>query len=240
MPEHITDFDPLNVPKYYKSLPGQDKALKYWFESLTIRDFKTGLDYWQSDEETTVAPVAAEAEPVSGNTSIARAQRIKLLRAECKKRGLLLNQTAYVMATAEHETGDTFAPIKEVGGPAYFTENYEGRDDLGNTQTGDGAKFCGRGLVQLTGRMNYMKYAQITGRDLVGNPDLLLEDESIGRFIIVDGMLNGTFTGLRLNDYLNFHQTDYYNARRIINGTDCADLIAGIARSWESFLQDNP
>jgi len=46
---------------------------------------------------------------------------------------------------------------------------YENRRDLGNTQPGDGRRFKGRGLMQLTGRANYAKYGQAIGQDLVTN-----------------------------------------------------------------------
>ena len=54
---------------------------------------------------------------------------------------------------------------------------YEGRKNLGNTQAGDGPKFIGRGVLQLTGRENYTLYGKKLGLDLVGNPELACNPE---------------------------------------------------------------
>lgn len=141
---------------------------------------------------------------------------------------------AYVLATDLHETAKHMTPITEFGGKNYFRK-YDGRRDLGNNQPGDGYRFRGRGYVQITGRKNYTKWAGILGADLVGNPDLALMPEHAGR-IAVEGMMVGAFTGKKLGDYIGATKADYQSARKIINGTDRAAMIAGYARKFEAAL----
>lgn len=76
----------------------------------------------------------------------------------------------HFLAQAAHET-DRFRTLEEYGGPGYFAR-YEGRQDLGNTQRGDGARFHGRGIFQLTGRANYRRYGHLAGADLEAHPEL--------------------------------------------------------------------
>lgn len=47
---------------------------------------------------------------------------------------------------------------------------YDGRSDLGNTEAGDGARFKGRGPIQLTGRRNYERFGKVLGVDLIAEP----------------------------------------------------------------------
>lgn len=75
----------------------------------------------------------------------------------------------HFLAQAAHES-DFFRTLEEYGGAAYFAR-YEGRRDLGNTKAGDGARYQGRGLFQLTGRANYRRYGALIGIDLEGFPE---------------------------------------------------------------------
>lgn len=153
--------------------------------------------------------------------------------------GLPLAHRAYLLATAFHETAQTMQPITERGARAYF-DKYEpgtaiGRR-LGNTRAGDGYLFRGRGYVQITGRTNYAKAGAALGIDLIANPDAALR-QPIATRIMVLGSCEGWFTTRKLDDYLLSRPPDYRNARRVINGTDRAELIAGYARTFEGTLK---
>lgn len=107
---------------------------------------------------------------------------------------------------------------------------YEGRRDLGNTQPGDGVRFKGRGLIQLTGRANYAEMSERFGRDLVGNPEQVANDPMLSArvaahffqsrglneladsrdFLAVTRRINGGTNGLR--DRQEFYAT----AREVI------------------------
>ncbi|MCU0757394.1 MAG: hypothetical protein MUE46_20160 [Xanthomonadales bacterium] len=147
---------------------------------------------------------------------------------------------AYLMATVFHETDKTMQPIREYGGTAYFDGRYgpppAGKNpklakDLGNTQQGDGSRFCGRGYVQLTGRRNYADWGNRLGLPLLENPDLALQAGPAMQ-ILVEGSLLGSFTGKKLSDYFGQDRAEWRDARRVINGLDKASLIAGHARNF--------
>ena len=80
---------------------------------------------------------------------------------------------AAFLAQIGHET-QSLQYVKELGGPTYFSK-YDGREDLGNLQKGDGARFPGRGLIQVTGRANYLECSMaLFGDDrLINKPELL-------------------------------------------------------------------
>ncbi len=149
---------------------------------------------------------------------------------------------AYCLATSKWETAHTMRPIDEKGGDAYFNKRYgpgtgPGKN-VGNTQPGDGARFHGRGYVQLTGRANYAKAKKLTGVDLLINPDRAKEPE-LAYQIAMQGMKDGWFTGKKLSNYFFADTADYYNARRMINIVDKAQEIADIARGFSEILRES-
>ena len=146
-----------------------------------------------------------------------------------------IRHIAYALGTIAHETAWTFEPIVERGQRSYFNK-YENRKSLGNTETGDGYKFRGRGYVQLTGRANYEKASKRFQFDLTEAPDEVM-NRNTAFSIMTLGMYEGWFTGKKLSHYINDTKCDYYNARRIINGEDKASLIARYARDFESILR---
>ena len=151
-----------------------------------------------------------------------------------------LSQAAYILATIKHETAHTYLPIKEKRSDwsAEKKYNYKSRvgKRLGNTRPGDGAKYIGRGYVQITGRRNYRALGGIIGEDILSFPTRAMEP-SLAYEILIIGMLRGIFTGHSLTMYVNEIDKDYTNARRVVNGTDAAWRIAKIANKFEKILK---
>lgn len=79
---------------------------------------------------------------------------------------------AAFLAQIGHESGN-LRYVREIWGPTPAQRRYEGRRDLGNVQPGDGKRFMGRGLIQVTGRANYAQAAKALGLPLLSSPELL-------------------------------------------------------------------
>jgi predicted chitinase len=102
---------------------------------------------------------------------------------------------------------------------------------LGNTLPGDGARFKGRGIIQLTGRYNYGKYGKMVGQDLVNDPALAAEpdiavevacaywkskglnplaDQGLGKYREITRRINGGYNGYadRLRKYRKLLRED--------------------------------
>lgn len=152
---------------------------------------------------------------------------IAAIKKECVYQDIGLNtQIAYVLATTQWETNQTFQPVRE----AYWLSDDWRKRNLRYYP------FYGRGYVQITWKNNYEKYAELLDVDLVSNPDIAMQPE-ISLFILVHGFKTGIFTGRKITDYIDSSKSDFVAARRCINGTDKAHEIADLARKFLITLQ---
>jgi predicted chitinase len=147
---------------------------------------------------------------------------------------------AYMLATVFHETGRRMQPVRETyadsdeqaisrldaafrnGRLPWVSAPYWNKD-------ANGQSWYGRGLVQITHRANYVKLGNAIGVNLTANPDRTL-DMDVSVKIMFVGMEKGLFTAKKLADYFHPEREDWRQARRIINGLDKAELIAGYGR----------
>lgn len=180
---------------------------------------------------------------------IGKSETVKTVEALLEKCNLLdatLEQTAYILATAYHEARDKdkvhgykfhdFFPIEERGSNDYFIKRYWNntrvRKWLGNKTPQDAIDFSGKGLAQVTGRFHFERLG-------IQNKPWKLLDVKFSAFTIVNDMLKGKYTGVKLGRYINEEKTDYENARRVVNGTDKASLISGYAKTFETILKES-
>jgi putative chitinase len=147
------------------------------------------------------------------------------------------NWLAYCLATTHHETAETFHPIDEYGKGA--------GKSYGKAVGPYGHAYYGRGYPQLTWEENYKKGEQnlkdryrIDAR-LHALPHRMLEHE-VSALVLFDGMIYGWFTGVGLPKYFNATTEDPQQARRIVNGTDKMDLIAGYYWKFKKALKQVP
>ncbi len=150
-----------------------------------------------------------------------RTATIRAIVSEAHQYGFCPSQIAYILATVQHETANTFRPVREGlnASEAWRKANFRYYP------------YYGRGYVQITWRSNYQKFSDLIEIDLVNNPDLTLRPD-ISLFILLHGMKYGSFTGKTLNNYTRNGVTNFVGARQTINGLDRAEKIAGLARTW--------
>jgi len=155
-----------------------------------------------------------------------------------------LQQLAYILGTVYHEAGKGMYPVREgftttnQQAVQYVTDLYKRRGISRNYALPDpatGQSYYGRGFVQITWKGNYATFEKLLHLPLVDNPDLALKT-NVSAAIAIKGMCGGLFTGKKLSDYFNDNTCDWVNARRIINGTDRAKLIAGYAQNFHTAL----
>ena len=114
---------------------------------------------------------------------------------------------AAIVATAVHETA-SFTTVTQFGSGQVF----EGRKDLGNTEQGDGDKYKGRGLIQITGRSNYALYSRKLGVNLVEFPEDANEPDIAAR------VLCAYFKDREARFAAALENSDIAQVRRLVSG----------------------
>lgn len=160
---------------------------------------------------------------------------IKLITAYCEQQSVPLNHAAYILATTKWETAHTMEPIKEYG---------RGRGKKYGKPAGPYNKiYYGRGYVQLTWLDNYRRATKKLGVNFVKDPDKVMKPQHAVR-ILVHGMLEGWFTGMDLDDFIDMIDEpdsedlkEFIRARKTVNGTDKARQIGEIALLFEKALK---
>ena len=118
-------------------------------------------------------------------------------------------RVAAFIAQIGHESGQ-LRWVREIWGPTAQQLTYEGRADLGNTIKGEGSKYRGRGLIQITGRANYAACGEALGLDLINHPEMLEQPQYAA-------MSAAWFWSIRgLNTLAD--QSDFLKITRRING----------------------
>jgi len=175
-----------------------------------------------------------------GKISQSQFEGIEALLNECNTQDVTdKRQIAYILATAFHEVAGTMQPIAEFGKGKNRTYGHKVWHS-GKTYNDVDHIYYGRGHTQNTWRENYVmltKAAKKQGRDwdFENNPDLLLQIEP-SAWATVYAMKAGSYTGVSLSKYFKDNQTEWVKARKIINGLDKAELIAGYAKKFYDAL----
>jgi len=157
-------------------------------------------------------------------------------------------QLAYILATAYHEVARTMQPIEEYGkgkkkdyGKFFVDANGKkhGRKMSRKPYYQPLVLFYGRGFVQLTWYENYERASKELGIDFINNPELVLQIENATK-IMFKGMIEGWFTGKKLSSYFGDSLEKPISARKIINGSDKALMIANYYYKFLSAIKEMP
>lgn len=213
------------------------------------------------NREAFYASVRSRTSGVFG-TSLSQPQvnGVNSILDEGQRRGISTRYLAAILAEAYHETGAKMQPVSEnlyyssaarirevwpsrfpsVASAAPYAKNpqklankvYAGRLGNGDEASGEGWLYRGRGLAQITGKVNYSRFG------IASNPDQALDLDTSVR-ILFDGMMLGTFTGKRLSDYDRGGSYDYKGSRAIINGDVTANggKIETYGKAFEAALR---
>lgn len=171
----------------------------------------------QSNSEDTAAANSTPSEKIEECGNIRLKEPPQVVIDAMRKWGIKTPlQKAHFLAQCAHESGD-FIYTKEIWGPSSAQQRYEGRLDLGNTQSGDGFRFAGKGYIQVTGRANYTQFRKGVSDDVVSNPTLVEKkyvaetacwfwrtrklneaavDDTMGTLKYITKRINGGYNGL--------------------------------------------
>lgn len=156
--------------------PGEEDIDEGWKSALAGAAAAGAMAFTPAPANSTATPAAGAAvQPAAVQQAPGAAAESALSRI-AQAAGIKGVELAQFLAQCAHETGD-FAHLEELGGNRYLakydpTVNPAKAKALGNTQAGDGAKYKGRGFIQITGKANYANAGQALGIDLVNNPEL--------------------------------------------------------------------
>ncbi|SOE82099.1 Predicted chitinase [Caballeronia arationis] len=146
----------------------------------------------------------------TGATQLRATQWLPQLQAACDRFSVNspLRLAAFLAQIGHESMG--LSCTREIWGPTPGQIRYEGRADLGNTQAGDGKRFMGRGLIQITGRRNYQLASIGLDLDLIAHPKLL--EQSANAAMSAAWWWSNHY----LNGYADVGQFD--RITRVING----------------------
>jgi predicted chitinase len=178
--------------------------------------------------------LARAVQHIHGGLNPIQIKRLKIILHTLRKFDITDHRhIAYVVQTAWHESDGLMDMTEDRARLGRQPALYAAQ----NRYWGTG--YWGRGFIQVTWKSNYQKLGKLLGLDLVRNPDHLL-DEHVAAEALVLGMELGLYTTRKLNDYFNDHRTDWVNARRIVNGLDCAKQIGEDALTiYTEIMKDN-
>lgn len=141
-----------------------------------------------------------------------------------------IRQLAYVLATIYHETDRKMQPVQE----AYYLKDKAKIEAYLKSKSY--YPYYGRDITHTTWVYNYQKVKDFTGIDVVTNPDLIGQ-MPLAAEVAITFMLKGWYTGKKLSDYFNDTKEDALNARRIINGLDCAEKVLAYYHNFLNALK---
>ena len=156
--------------------PGEEDIDEGWRSALAGAAAAGAMAFTPAPTTATTVPaVSPGAQPAAAVQQLPQTQAEAALTNAARAAGMKGTELAQFLAQCAHESAD-FKQMQELGGAKYLaqydpTVNPAKARALGNTKAGDGAKYKGRGFIQITGKANYAAAGQALGIDLVNNPE---------------------------------------------------------------------